>query len=436
MTLTYLTSDLPGVGGVIKQRPADFLVDEQPLYEPTGEGEHLYLFIEKEGHTTTDIIRRLAHAFHVSKRDVGYAGLKDKQAITRQHFSIYLPNKSRDEEAVASLENSPAKVLWAARHGNKLRRGHHAGNRFVIKIRNVEPAAVIRAKKILDRLARQGVPNYIGQQRFGFGGVNDQLGAMLLRGQWQAFLDLALSHHLRLTSPALTQAGECYASGDFAGALAALPHSLRHDRQALEALKQGRSAQQAVMAIDGQHRDFLVSALQSAMFNSVLDERVKAGLFNQIVDGDLAWKHDNGSVFAVDQTTADQDNQPGGRVQLLEVSPSGPMWGPKMTQPAGQVLAWEKAAMTRWGIEESELMSTKQASIEGVRRPMCLVVRDPDISAGADEFGPYIRVAFELSKGGFATVVLDEIIKPESTDTTNDTAGEESGDVSDQGQAS
>lgn len=420
MTLTYLTSALPGVGGCIKQRPEDFLVEEQPLYEPTGEGEHLYLFIEKQNQTTTDIIRRLAHAFHVSKRDVGYAGLKDKLAITRQHFSIYLPNKSRDEEAVASLDSSPAKVLWAARHANKLRRGHHAGNRFAIKIRNVQPADVIRAKKILDQLVRFGVPNYIGEQRFGFGGVNDQLGAMLLRGQWHQFLDLALSHHLRETSPALKQSGECYIAGDFAGALDALPRSLRHDRQAMEALYQGRTPQQAVMAIDGQHRDFLVSALQSAIFNHVLDERVKAGLLNKIVEGDLAWKHDNGSVFAVDQATADMENQPGGRVEQLEVSPSGPMWGPKMTQPAGQVLVWEQDALRKWGIGEEELISNRQANIEGVRRPMRLVVRQPDISAGVDEHGSYIRVAFELSKGGFATVVLNEIIKPASIEAMDE----------------
>ena len=421
MTLTYLTSDLPGVGGCIKQRPEDFLVQEQPLYEPTGEGEHLYLFIEKKNQTTTDIIRRLAHAFHVSRRDVGYAGLKDKLAITRQHFSIYLPKHDRDVEAVESLADSPAKVLWAARHGNKLRRGHHAGNQFAIRIRDVEPAHVIRAKKILDRLAAQGVPNYIGEQRFGFGGVNDQLGAMLLRGQWQAFLDLSLSHHLRETSPALTQAGECYAQGDFAGALAALPRSLRHDRQALEALKQGKDAQRAVMSIDGQHRDFLVSALQSAMFNHVLDARVKAGLLGKLVDGDLAWKHDNGSVFTVDQATADTENQPAGRVEQLEVSPSGPMWGPKMTQAASQVLQWEQEAMAQWGIEEAELFSSRQASIEGVRRAMRLKVSMPDISSGADEHGPFIQVSFELGRGGFATVVLNEIIKPDASDATTKT---------------
>lgn len=420
MTLTYLTCDLPGVGGSIKQRPEDFLVEEQPLYEPTGEGEHLYLFIEKKNHTTTDIIRRLAHAFHVSKRDVGYAGLKDKLAITRQHFSIYLPNQSRDTEAVASLENSPAKVLWAARHGNKLRRGHHAGNRFAIRIRDVQPADVIRAKKILDRLAKEGVPNYIGLQRFGFGGVNDQLGTLLLRSQWQAFLDLMLSHHLRESSPALAQAGQLYAAGDFAGALQVMPRSLRQDRQALEALRQGRDAQGAVMAIDGQHRDFLISALQSAMFNHVLNERVNAGLFNKLVAGDLAWKHENGSVFAVDQATADLENQPAGRVEQLAVSPSGPMWGPKMTQPDGEVLGWELAALKAQGLEESELISSRQANIDGARRSLRLIVTNPAISAGGDEFGPYIRVSFELGRGGFATVVLNEIIKPKELDAMDD----------------
>ncbi len=120
-TLAFLTADIPGIGGVIKQRDEDFLVDEQPLYQPSGSGEHLMLLIEKHGMTTMDAIRRLAKTFRVGRSDVGYAGLKDKRAHTRQHFSIYLPGGNQDKELLAGVDNPQMKLLWAERHANKLR---------------------------------------------------------------------------------------------------------------------------------------------------------------------------------------------------------------------------------------------------------------------------------------------------------------------------
>lgn len=423
MHQTYLTADLPGIGGRIKDRPEDFLVDEQPLYEPSGQGEHVYLLVEKSNVTTMEAVRRLAKAFNVDKRDVGYAGLKDKLAITRQHFSIYQPKKDNDAQAVASLEGSPLKVHWAARHDNKLRRGHHAGNRFAIRIRGTQLSDIIRARKILDRLTRTGVPNYVGPQRFGFAGRNDQLGLLLLKGQWQELLDLMLGTPHPQDSDAMRQSQAFYREGKFEEAMAVLPSSLRQERLALDSLRRGRQPQQAVMAMDQQHRDFLISALQSAIFNKVLSQRVRDGLFDKLVPGDLAWKHDSRAVFAVDQATADLENSPEGRVAQQAVSPSGPLWGPHMTRAAGQVLEWETSALESYGLSPDDLSSTHQAKAEGARRPMRLILRYPDISAGSDEHGPYIRVAFELDRGGFATVVLSEIMKP-AGDAPIDTSSE------------
>ncbi len=160
-TLRYLTNDLPGIGGVIKERPEDFLVDEQPLYEAKGEGEHLYLFVEKRGQTTSDVVRRVAKMFHVRRSDVGYAGLKDKQAVTRQHLSVYLPDASNDEKFLSRFEFTPFKLLWSQRHANKLRRGDLSGNRFVIYLRGVDASAAVAAKTVLDRMMETGVPNYV-----------------------------------------------------------------------------------------------------------------------------------------------------------------------------------------------------------------------------------------------------------------------------------
>src|SRR6516164_8361263 len=111
MTLPTLTRDVPGIGGSIKERPEDFFVQEIPLYEPSGEGEHVYCEIEKIGLTTFGAIDQVAHALNVSPRDVGYAGLKDAAAISRQLFSI--PGVSESE--VMDLHLPQMSIKWAAR---------------------------------------------------------------------------------------------------------------------------------------------------------------------------------------------------------------------------------------------------------------------------------------------------------------------------------
>src|SRR4051812_49163300 len=100
MALPYLTKDIPGIGGSLKNRPEDFFVQEMPLYEPSGEGEHVYTEFQKIGMTTFDAIDRIARALNVHPRDIGYAGMKDARAITRQIFSI--PGTS--EAAVMALK--------------------------------------------------------------------------------------------------------------------------------------------------------------------------------------------------------------------------------------------------------------------------------------------------------------------------------------------
>jgi len=126
MSLPYLTRDIPGIGGTIKQRAEDFFVQEIPIYEPSGEGEHVFAEIQKVNLTTFDAINRIAAALKISNRDIGYGGLKDARAITRQIFSI----PGTTEAAVMNLKVPDLTVLWAARHGNKMRLGHLKANRF------------------------------------------------------------------------------------------------------------------------------------------------------------------------------------------------------------------------------------------------------------------------------------------------------------------
>ena len=412
--MAYLTDDVPGIGGRIKARDADFMVEEQPLYEPVGEGEHLYLFVEKTGRTTSDVVRTLAKAFRVSRGAVSYAGLKDKRAVTRQYFSVHLPGRTDDAEALARIEQEQGKtlfVLWADRHGNKLRRGHLSGNRFVIRVRDVHPTDVLRAKQVIDQLAAGGVANYVGTQRFGYRENGNVIGRHLLLGEWEAALDQMLGAGHEEDSPGLAAGRKCYREGDFAGALERWPRTLRFDRQALDALRQGADALKAIRAIDRTQRALYVSAWQSAVFNRVLDARIRAGTFDGLLPGDLAWKHDSRAVFAVDEATAEKENGAGGRVGLQEVSPSGPMWGPRMTRASGEVGRAEEAALEHERMTVQQLGGAGDVGAQGARRPLRVFLKDADVSGGVDEHGAYVRVAFELPRGAFATMVLREMMK-------------------------
>ena len=176
--LSWLHSDLPGIGGVLKNVPEDFEVEEIPAYEPSGSGEHLFLWIEKHDVSAEQLTQHLSRVFGVSPGEIGTAGLKDRRAVTRQYVSV----PARFESSIAAVETDAIRVLRSARHANKLRTGHLKGNRFSILVRDVVPDALTRAEAIAERIRALGFPNYFGEQRFGRKGETLALGFDLLRG--------------------------------------------------------------------------------------------------------------------------------------------------------------------------------------------------------------------------------------------------------------
>lgn len=147
----------------------DFRVEEIDGFEPSGQGEHLLLTIEKRGLNTADVAARLARWAGVRDVAIGYAGLKDRHAVTRQRFTVHLPG--RDAPDVATLGDDALRVVASHRHSRKLPRGALAGNRFELVLREVAgDAALIDAR--LQAIAARGVPNYFGGQRFGRAGDN------------------------------------------------------------------------------------------------------------------------------------------------------------------------------------------------------------------------------------------------------------------------
>jgi len=173
----------PRAAGVIRSEAADFEVEERLGFEPEGSGEHVFLFIQKQHLNTADVERQLARLGGVPRRDIGYCGMKDKHALTRQWFSVGLAG--REEPDWSALESDQLQVLVQSRHRRKLRRGVHRANRFRLVVRDLtgERGALEDA---LQRVGREGVPNYFGEQRFGRQGGNIEAALDWLRGRGRA----------------------------------------------------------------------------------------------------------------------------------------------------------------------------------------------------------------------------------------------------------
>jgi len=167
----------PQIEGLLRATPAHFQVDEVLGFEPTGEGEHEFLQLRKTGLNTAQLAKQIAQLAGVKPMDVGYAGLKDRHAVTTQWFSVYRPKGA--EVDWSQLENDQVELLQVSRHQQKLRRGQHAANQFRLSITECT-GNFDSLEQRLEQIERQGVPNYFGPQRFGFGGGNLEAAQRLL----------------------------------------------------------------------------------------------------------------------------------------------------------------------------------------------------------------------------------------------------------------
>lgn len=381
------------MAGKIKTYPTDFVVEEIPLYEPCGEGEHLYLTVRKTNVSHDECVRQVAEAFHVSSRDVGCAGRKDFHAVTTQMLSVYLRGKKPIvPTAIGNLE-----VVSHSYHANKLRLGHLVGNRFVLRVRDMQADSLLGVQEKLNELRAVGLPNFFGPQRFGNFGNNHEFGMALVNEHWDELVSLLLDgeerHH------------EFVKEGEYKRAIDAWPFGQPAERNVLAAKVAGKTSKQACNAIPKPLRKLWVNALQSFLFNEVLQSRIEDKTWNTVLLGDLVWKHDGGgrTFEASNEDLEDEAFQE--RVDSFSLSPTGPLWGSKMRLPSGKVLAKEIDVRESSGVDDSNLASMlKYAS--GARRPLRVKVADPTALFSSDEHGAYIEIQCALPAGSYATVVL------------------------------
>ncbi len=317
LSLPFISGNLPGVGGTLRTSPEHFVVEEIPLYEASGEGQHLYVNITKEGLNSRDVELGLARVFGVANRDVGSAGMKDKHARTSQTFSLLVGHvddafvQAAPEKIAAQL---PVVVNWAKLHKNKLKRGHLLGNRFSITVTDLAVTpdeALARSQAILAVLDNRGLPNFYGPQRLGHGGANVQRGMQMLVGK-QFVQDRWL-------------------------------------------------------------RKLLLASVQSYLCNRYLTRRIHDGSYDSLLLGDVAKKVDTGGLFEV--TDVEMENP---RYTAQEISFTAPIYGPDMwaaTGPSGELEA-EVLADNGFTIEQMA-----KARLSGTRRMGRLHLTDLSVEA-------------------------------------------------------
>ena len=409
----YLTADVPGVPGTLKRSYEDFVVEEVPLYEPEGEGDHVFFTIEKAGLTTHKAVADIARALGVRPRDIGLAGLKDAHAVTRQTLSV----EHVEPERILALELPRIRVLSARRHRRKLRVGHLAGNRFTIRLRDIDPDRLDDVRRVIAVLERRGVPNYFGPQRFGTRGDTAEIGRRLIAGDIAGAVSLiAGSPGPGDTGPVL-RARELFEAGRYREAVPLWPRAYAgHARLSRAMAREKGDARRALHAFDRRLLRLFVNAYQSWLFNEVLARRIEA--LDRVMEGDLAYKHDSGGIFRVEDAAAEQ-----ARAAAFEISPTGPLPGPEMREAQGEPGRLESEVLRAHGIELDDFPATGPFQASGSRRPLRFPLREPAVRPGQDDSGTYFEFYFTLPPGAYATAVLREVCKDRLVEGS--TAGEE-----------
>ena len=359
----------PVLQGLLKTEPEDFRVEEQIAYELSGEGEHLWCWVEKRCENTDWVAGMLAKWAGTSKRNVGFAGQKDRQAVTKQWFSIQLPGKEDPNPDTLNVEG--VKILSIKRHNRKLQRGGLSGNRFELVIRDISKAncseaemsheaVILELNNRLQSIAKQGVPNYFGEQRFGKGGNNLREGEKLLIAD---------------------------------------NRNEQSSRRRGNRNKSGNRNQQSLY----------ISALRSWMFNDLLSQRIENHTWNQVIDGDIVQLTGSDKWFVADENEDLSSLQH--RAAQGDLSPTGGLFGDGALPTLTQALALEETVVEKY---QGWCDALAKNRVKQDRRPLRLIPENLTWSIEelqGEGFVTNLKLAFTLPAGSFATMVLREVLQ-------------------------
>ncbi|MEO8743622.1 MAG: tRNA pseudouridine(13) synthase TruD, partial [Lysobacteraceae bacterium] len=339
----------PVLSARIRSTPEDFFVEELPAFDASGEGEHLLMIIEKRGMNTAFVAQTIARWAGVPESAIGYAGMKDRHAVTRQCFSVHLPGRESPE--VTTLESDDLHVLSAQRHARKLQRGALRGNRFKLVLREVVGEQLAIEQRLAE-MATYGFPNYFGEQRFGHGGGN-------LEAAQRMFED--------------------------ANPLRKVAHS------SIDSSKERR--------IPRDKRGILLSAARSELFNRVLAARVVDGSWCRGLPGELWMLSGTRSVFGPEPDPAALAE----RIASHDVHATGPLWGRGALRTDAACRALEESVLEPY---ETIRVGLEQAGLAQERRALCIVAAGLRWEWLEEQV---MELQFELPPGSYATSFLQSL---------------------------
>ena len=408
---TFITNTKP-TGGIIREENEDFYVEEVPLQMPTGEGQNTWIQIEKNGRTTLDVVLDIAKILHISRKRTGFAGMKDRSAITRQWLCVSNMTKEELPNLEDQLHN--VKILDIQQSQKKLRMGQLKGNKFKLNIKNTNNPAEDKeiAEEVLESLKKTGVPNYYGYQRFGeLRSTTHLVGKCLVEGDIKGAVDTYIGNPNENEKGIHYDSRKLYDEGDLKGAYELMPKSMRYEKSMIKVLidaerKRGdvdeKDYIKAIESLPRPLKRMFVNAYESYLFNKVINERAKVGINKYlpgdiIIDGEERWVHD------VDEKTIQDD------IDNFKVNPTAPLYGSKVPLADGVEGEIERRVMDEENItkEAFQCPKTPKLGSHGVRRSVRFKIEDTNVTQIDDG----ICVEFFIPRGCYATAVLREIIK-------------------------
>ena len=414
---TYITPQ-KGIGGKIREKYEDFYVEEIPLSMPSGEGPNTWFLIEKIGRDTLDVTMDIAQILHIDRKRMGFAGMKDKRAVTRQWLCISNFEAENIKKFQDKLYN--VKILKIMQNEKKLRIGQLIGNKFRILIRDSydQLVDVETAKEVLAELVLRGVPNYYGWQRFGKNRPNTHIvGKMLLENDLKKVVDAYIGNPYPQEPEHIKEVREMYDDGNMEEALQSMPKGMRYEKMMLKTLlkeikKQKvenvdsldeKSYKKAIESLPKPLKRMFVHAYQSYLFNKAVSERTKQGI-DKYIEGDIIIDNKEHLVHEI----GDDINK---RIKDFEFHPTAPLFGSKVPLAGGKLGKMEQKILEDEGVtlEDFKVPKMPKLGSHGLRRAIRFKIWDTSVKST----NKGILAEFSIPKGCYATAVLREIMKNE-----------------------
>ncbi|QUH23512.1 tRNA pseudouridine(13) synthase TruD [Methanobacterium alkalithermotolerans] len=411
---TFITPT-KGTGGTIRVEYEDFYVEEIPETIPTGEGPNTWMWIEKKGRTTLDVVLDIARDLKLSRKRMGFAGMKDKKAVTRQWLGIS-NFESKDLEPILDKYHH-VKFIKVTQNQKKLRMGQLLGNKFRILIRNIEnpDESAFEAQKVLKKLEEVGTPNYYGWQRFGKPRSNTHLvGKALTKNSLKKTVGAYIGNPYDDEPEHIKAARAAYDDGNLEKSFELMPTGMRYERMMLRTLLKEEKKKQtldeesyrkALYSLPKPLSRMFIHAYQSFLFNKAVSKRSALGI-NQYHEGDIIIDNDEHLIH--DGSPEDIQEQ----MDNFQAHPTAPLFGSKVPLAGGKLGEMEQEVLDEEGLSLDDFKCPKMPKLgsHGLRRAIRFKIWD--VSATATPEG--ILTEFSIPKGCYATAVLREIMKTEA----------------------